>query len=69
MGLRLPNEISVALISSGWLIKHSIIPESQTDKVKNPGPEDQALVCPWKGLLTIAGVETQNSETRNQESE
>ena len=23
--------------------------------VKNRGPENQALICPWKGLLTIAG--------------
>jgi hypothetical protein len=38
-------------------------------QVKNPGPEDQALVGPWKGLLTIVGVETQNSEARSQESE
>ena len=38
-------------------------------KVKNPGPVDQALVGPWKGLLAIAGVETQNSEARSQESE
>jgi len=28
--------------------------------------EDQALVGPWKGLFTIAGVETQKSEGRSQ---
>ena len=28
------------------------------DGNKNPGPKDQALICPWKGLLTIAGVQT-----------
>ena len=37
--------------------------------VKNPDSEDQALVCPWKGLLATAGVETQNSGARSQESE
>ena len=34
---------------------------AKSTKVKNLGPEDQALVCPWKGLLAIVGVETQNS--------
>jgi len=38
------------------------------EKVKNPGPKDQALVYPWKGLLATAGVETQNSGARSQES-
>jgi len=36
--------------------------------VKNPGPEGPALDFPWKGLLATAGVETQNSGARSQES-
>jgi hypothetical protein len=35
-------------------------------EIKNPGPEDQALVGPWKGLSAIAGVETENSAARSQ---
>ena len=26
----------------------------------NPGPEDGALDCPWKGLLVLSGVEALN---------
>jgi hypothetical protein len=54
-------------ISYGYLSKESwpsFLPVGPTAR-----REDQALVGPWKGLLTIVGVETQNSEARSQESE
>ena len=41
---------------------------SHYDVVKKPGPEDQALVCPWKGVLVIAGVEALNPGVGSQES-
>jgi hypothetical protein len=29
----------------------------ETNIVKNPDPKDQALGCPWKGLLVKANIE------------
>jgi hypothetical protein len=56
---------AMRLKSKGYRIVTQKIPSDITPKnrllmgeyVKNPGPEDQALVCPWKGLLVKANIE------------
>jgi len=39
--------------------------------VKNPGPKDQTLGCPWKGLLLEANINhrIQEPEVRSQNKE